>query len=68
MKDWIFTVNEVNLANIKELEPSSYYIRIIVESKSIEQLPLIGYLMNFIPEVEMTLAKESKPFTIEGTR
>lgn len=62
VENWIFTVNNVNLANIKELELSSYYIRIVVESKSLEQLPLIGFLMHFIPEVEMSLAKESPPF------
>ena len=62
VEDWIFTVNNVNLANVKELEPSSYYIRIVVESKSLEQLPLIGFLIHFIPEVEMSLAKESPPF------
>lgn len=66
MKDWIFTVNNINLANIRELEPGSYYIRIVVESKSLEQLPLIGFLMNFIPEIEMSLAKESPPFVIGG--
>ncbi|MEW6602174.1 MAG: DUF4390 domain-containing protein [Nitrospirota bacterium] len=64
VKDWIFTVNNVNLANVKELEASSYYIRIVVESKSLEQLPLIGFLIHFIPEVEMSLAKESTPFII----
>lgn len=62
VKDWIFTVNNVNLANVKELESSSYYIRIVVESKSLEQVPLIGFLIHFIPEVEMSLAKESPPF------
>jgi len=64
VKDWIFNVSNVNLANVKELEPDSYYIRIVVESKSLEQLPLIGFLIHFIPEVEMTLAKESPPFKI----
>lgn len=66
MKGWIFTVNTVNLANIRELEPGSYYIRVIVESKSPEQLPVIGFLMHFIPETEMSLAKESQPFTIKA--
>jgi hypothetical protein len=64
-KDWIFNINAINLANIRELDPSSYYIRIVVESKSLEQLPLIGFLMHFIPEVEMSLAKESQPFIIK---
>ena len=68
MKDWIFTVNAVNLANIRELEPSNYYIRVIVESKSLEHLPVIGFLMHFIPETEMSLAKESRPFIIEEVK
>lgn len=68
MKSWIFTVNAVNLANVKELEPGNYYIRVVVESKSIEHLPLIGFLMHLIPEVEMTMAKESQPFVIGDNR
>jgi hypothetical protein len=68
MKDWICNVNEINLANLRELEPSSYYIRIVVESKSLEQLPLIGFLMLFIPEVEMSMAKESEPFIIKDNK
>jgi len=68
IKNWIFTVDKINLANIKELDPSRYYIRIVVESKSIEQLPLIGVLMHFIPEVEMSLAKESVPFVLKGNQ
>lgn len=68
MKDWIFTADSINLANVKELEPGNYYIRIVVESKSLEQLPLLGLLMHFIPEVEMSLAKESVPFLIEANK
>ena len=64
VKDWIYTVNDVNLANVKELDPGNYYIRIIIESKSLEPLPLLGMLVNFIPEVEMSLAKESQSFHI----
>ncbi|RJQ49692.1 MAG: DUF4390 domain-containing protein [Nitrospiraceae bacterium] len=62
LKDLIFTANAVSLANIRELEPSNYYIRVIVESKSLEQLPLIGFLMHLVPEVEMSFAKESQTF------
>ncbi len=68
MKNWIFNVHAINLANIRELEPGNYYIRIVVESKSIEQLPLIGFLMFFIPEVEMSLANESPPFIVEDNQ
>jgi hypothetical protein len=67
LKDRIFTADAVNIANIRELDPGDYYIRIIVESKSREQLPLIGFLMHLIPEVEMSLAKESQAFTVGKT-
>lgn len=68
VKNWLFSEENINLANVKELEPSSYYIRVVVESKSMEQLPFIGFLMHFIPEVEMSMAKESRPFLIEGIK
>jgi len=64
LKDRIFTADAVNLANIRELEPSHYYIRVVVESKSMTQLPFIGFLMHLVPEVEMSLAKESRPFAV----
>ncbi len=60
MKDWFFTTKEVKLANIKELDPGNYYIRVVSESKSRKLPPVIGFLMLFIPEVEMSLAKESQ--------
>ena len=62
MKNWIFNVRSVNLANIKELDLHDYYVRIVVESKNIENLPVVGFLKYFIPKVEMSLAKESQPF------
>lgn len=68
MNAWIFMVDSVNLANIRELEAGSYYIRVIVESKSMKQLPLIGFFMHFIPEVEMTIARESRPFSVEPSQ
>lgn len=68
MKNWVFTLNKINLANTKELEPGKYYIRIVVESKSRELPPVIGLLMLFIPEVEMSFAKESQVFIVEDIR
>lgn len=64
LRAWILSVNTFNLVNIKGLEPSNYYIRVVVESKSIDQIPLLGLLTNFIPAVEMSLAKESAHFRI----
>lgn len=66
MMGWISTVNSLAIANIKELEPGSYYIRVIVETKSRRQLPIIGLLKYLIPEIEKSLAKESQPFSVPG--
>ena len=68
VKSWLFSAKHINLANMKELEPGSYYIRVIVESKSLEQLPFIGFLMHFIPEVEMSMAKETGLFIVEENK
>jgi hypothetical protein len=62
MKNWILSEDFISIANIKELDPGNYYIRVVVESRSREKIPLIGLLMYLLPEVEMSLAKESQPF------
>ena len=67
MMSWLSSLNTFNLANTKGLEPSNYYIRVVVESKSLDQIPLLGLLTNFIPAVEMSLAKESARFRVEDT-
>jgi len=64
MRDWIASLNTFNLANTKGLEPSNYYIRVVVESKSLDHITLLGLLTNFIPAVEMSLAKESAHFRL----
>ena len=64
LRDWIFSPSTFNLANTKGLEPSYYYIRVVVESKSLDQIPLLGLLTHFIPAVEMSLAKESTHFRV----
>lgn len=68
MKTWAFMVNEINLANIRELEPGNYYLRVIAESKSRELPSVIGLLMLFIPEAETSLARESQTFNVGDSR
>lgn len=68
LAEWAFTADLINLANIRELEPDTYYIRAVVESRSLEQLPLIGFVTHLVPEVEMSLAKESPHFTVGGRK
>lgn len=68
MKEKIFAVGEVNLANIRELEAGKYYVRVIIESRSTEEPPLVGFFTHFIPEVEMRLARESMAFIVRGAK
>ena len=64
MMDGIFTTGAVNLANIKELDPGKYYVRVVVESTSTGEPPVVGFLMHFIPEADMRITKESKSFIV----
>lgn len=66
MKAWAFKIEDIHIANKRELEPGSYYVKVLVESKSKKLPAVIGILMLFLPEVEMVKTKESKPFNIEG--
>lgn len=68
VRNWIFSVNEIHLANVRELESAHYYIRVIVESRSINRLPVMGLLTHLVPEVDMTIARESEPFPIKASR
>lgn len=64
LKEWVFTVKDISLANIKELEKDKYFIRVAVESKSRKLPPLIGFFMVFIPETEISMVKKSLPLTL----
>lgn len=64
IKKLIFMIYDVSLVKVKELDPGSYYVRVVAESKSRELPSVIGLLMLFIPEVEMSLAIESYRFNI----
>jgi len=65
MREWAFIVNAIKIANVRQLESAQYYLRIVVESKSRELPPAIGSLLLFLPETEMSLAKESHTFRIK---
>jgi len=68
LKDWVFTVRDINLANIRKLEKGKYLVRVTVKSKSRELPPIIGFFMLFIPETEMSWTQKSQPFHIEKER
>ena len=67
MQKWLSSVSNITLGNTRGLEAGEYYVRVVVESKTREYPKLIGFFMHFIPETEMSLAKESIPFLVRGT-
>jgi len=68
MKPLAFDAKGINLINTKGLDDGRYYVRTIVESKSKQPLRLMGILMYLMPEVEMSLIKESPPFEVRKER
>jgi len=64
MNDWLSNIGPLVIGSTKGLEKGKYYIRVVIESKSRKYPMLIGIIMHLIPEIEMSLAKESAPFTV----
>ncbi len=66
MIKWALSIDNLRLADKKELEPGVYYVRVTVESKIRKLPPVIGYFMIFLPENEFRIKKNSPSFTIGG--
>ncbi|GAB4534586.1 MAG: hypothetical protein Fur0020_01360 [Thermodesulfovibrionia bacterium] len=64
MKPFVFNVSSINLMNTRGLDDGRYYVRVIVESKSKQPLRIMGMLMFLMPEVEISLIKESFTFEV----
>jgi hypothetical protein len=64
MLQWALFINDVKLANIRDLEPGNYFVRITVQSKIRKLPPVIGYFMIFLPENEFEIRKDSSFFAV----
>jgi len=65
MIQWALLINDVKLANVRELEQGTYFVRVTIESKIRKLPPVIGYFMIFLPENEFKIEKDS-PFFPAG--
>jgi len=63
MTTWALSINDLKLANLRELEPGVYFVRVTIESKIRKLPPVIGYFMIFSPETEFKLIKDSFKFS-----
>ena len=69
MLAWAVSFRDLKLANVRELEPGQYFVRITAESKIRKLPPVIGYLIIFVlSENEFRVVKDSAFFPIEGAR
>jgi hypothetical protein len=68
MISWALSVRDMKLANIREIEPGEYFVRVTIESKIRKLPPVIGYLFIFLSENEFKIVKDSGVFVIEGAR
>jgi hypothetical protein len=65
MVKWTVSINNLKLANTRELEPGAYFVRVTVESK-IRKLPLVIKDFFFIPisENEFKIKSDSPIFNV----
>lgn len=68
MIQWALSINDLKLANMRELEPSVYYVRVTVESRIRQKPPVIGYFMIFLPENEFKIKKDSTLISVGKVR
>lgn len=59
MLAWTLFMKDLKLINVKELQPSDYYVKVTVESRLRQLPPVIGYLLFFVPEKDFRLSKNS---------
>lgn len=64
---WALTIEDLKIGHISDLEKSTYFVRVTVESKIRKLPPVIGYFMIFLPENEFRIQKDS-PWFSAGTR
>jgi hypothetical protein len=64
MLTWAVRIDNITLADLRNLEPGVYYVRVTVDSAIRKLPPVIGYFMIFLPENEFTVKKNSPFFTV----
>ena len=64
MTRWALSINNLKVANMRELDPGVYFVRVTVESKVRKLPPVIGYFMIFLPENEFKITKDSQYISV----
>ncbi len=64
MTRWALSINNLKVANMRDLDPGVYFVRVTVESKVRKLPPVIGYFMIFLPENEFKITKDSQYISV----
>lgn len=64
MAAWALLSREVKIANLRELDPATYYVKVSAESRVRKLPPVIKILLFFIPETEFSVWRYSQTFTL----
>jgi len=64
MISWTMNIKDLKLVNVRELQPSEYFVRVTVESRFRNLPPVIGYLLFFVPEKDFSVVRDSTPLSI----
>ncbi len=61
---WALSVTDIRIANTRELEPGTYFVKVSAESLMRKLPPVVGYLLFFVPEKEFSVFRDSLQFTV----
>jgi hypothetical protein len=64
MAGWGLRIDDVRLANLRDLEQGVYFVRVTAELAKRKLPPVIGYFMIFLPEKEFKVSKDSPFFSV----
>ncbi len=68
MINWALNIKNLKLVNVRDLQPSEYFVRVTVESRLRTLPPVIGYLLFFVPEKEFKVLKDSGVLAVGSER
>jgi hypothetical protein len=64
MLNWTLNLKDLKLINVKELQPSDFFVKVTVVSRLRKLPPVIGHLLFFVPEKDFKVFKDSAVLTI----
>jgi hypothetical protein len=64
---WALSLADLKVANTRELEPGTYFVKVSAESLLRKLPPVVGYLLFFVPEKEFSVFRDSPRFSVNPT-